>query len=334
MSKRRIRARPLLTIAVFIAILIIALLPSATGPSPPFSFEIGTGRRWLADGILNVALFVPLGLALAWNSGSPISVAICGLLFSSLLEIAQIKVPGRDPALADIVFNTLGAAMGAFIGRSHRFWLTPDATQSRTLTVLSLASLGWVMILTAVLLAPIQASSFALSRVDDDLVLLYDSRASELGLDEPEYWLHKAFSGAAPTQSSPPSVVEDKTRWRVTTSTADHAILGPTVGRGWSLLAYPDAIGRRWSAVFDGLWMLVLCVPLGFWARGRLRLISAAIVIVLLLLIPWLTGIVETTSTEWVGATIGFLVGSMMGSLVVRRADTRLVETGGTIPMA
>ncbi|HEY3114084.1 MAG TPA: VanZ family protein [Gemmatimonadaceae bacterium] len=319
-------ARVLTITAVVIALLIITLVPSASGPSPPFSFAVGVGPRWLADAILNLVLFVPLGLALAWNSESPFPAVVCGLLLSIAVEIAQIKVPGRDPALSDIIFNTLGVTVGAFIGRGHRLWLAPNVAQSRTLTVLSVVTVGWVLIMTAVLLAPIQASDFAASRVGDDLVLRYPSRGSELGLDEPEYWASDAFSGSRGAHNSPASLLQDKARWQVTMWTGDRATLGPTVGKGWSLLAYPDAIGRHWSSVLDGLWILALCVPIGFWARGRLRLIAGITVIALLLLVPWLTGIVSTRTIEWAGAAIGFFLGSVLASPGTRASTMRPVQ--------
>jgi VanZ family protein len=103
--------------AVVLVILVLTLLPSGNSPPRPFSFHVGPGRRWLADGILNICLFVPLGLAAGWSSRSPLKAILAGILLSTGIELAQTIVPGRDPSLSDIVFNTIGALSGAMIVR-------------------------------------------------------------------------------------------------------------------------------------------------------------------------------------------------------------------------
>jgi hypothetical protein len=251
-------------------------------------------------------------MVLAWNARSIVAAALWGLLLSVVIEIAQIYIPGRDPALADILFNALGAAIGAFLGKAHRIWLTPSSSESRALALVSLIVVGWVMLLTAVLLAPIVPAAFSSARVEDDLVVHYETRASELGLDEPDFWLRGAFINNAAKPAVPLSLHREKTRWYVTKSNGESAVIGPTIGEGWTLLAYPDAIARRWSNILDGVWMLVLCLPIGFWARGALRPIAGATVIALLVLIPQFTGIVETTALAWAGAATGFLAGWLL----------------------
>ncbi len=75
---------------------------------------------WLLDIVLNVVLFVPLGLFLrclrrSWRTG----VAI-GFLASLMIESFQYLLPalGRDPILGDLIANTMGTALGA----SARSW--------------------------------------------------------------------------------------------------------------------------------------------------------------------------------------------------------------------
>src|SRR5262249_7911573 len=41
----------------------------------------------------------------------PGAVGLAGLL-SAMIELSQIVIPGRDPSLGDVCFNTLGAAVG------------------------------------------------------------------------------------------------------------------------------------------------------------------------------------------------------------------------------
>ncbi|HEY8832608.1 MAG TPA: VanZ family protein [Gemmatimonadaceae bacterium] len=260
----------LISAFVVVVVLGFTLLPSGNSPPLPFSFSFGGERRWLADGILNICLFVPVGLAIGWNSRSPFKAIGVGMLLSVAIELAQTMVPGRDPSLSDIVFNSFGAVLGALIGRRPQVWIFPDAKNSAALTTLSILAVALVMTATA-------------------LVLRDPSHANALGLDEPMYGSNQVFSG-------------------------------PTVGQGWALLEYPDALALRWGTLVSGLWMSILCVPVGFWSRDRLRFIAAIALISLMLAIPALTGIVSTSSIEWVGAAVGFITGLSLRWLAGRRA--------------
>ena len=66
------------------------------------------------DSVLNIALFVPLGLAvrIGWpSSGRWWLVAIAALSLG--IEVLQLRViTGRDASLGDLLFNTLGGAVG------------------------------------------------------------------------------------------------------------------------------------------------------------------------------------------------------------------------------
>ena len=291
-------------------ILVITLTPAGNGPPLPFSFELGVGRRWLADAILNLCLFIPLGFALGWNSRSPAKAVCLGLLLSITVEMAQMWIPGRDPSLTDIIFNTAGTAVGALIALRPRVWLLPDQRSSVALTALGVAAATLVMTMTALLLAP--EGPFVMSRSGNDLVLQYPSRADAAELDQPVYWLARAFPDSSNADTTSVSVRRERARWRVSVA-GKRATLGPTVGEGWALLAYPDAIARRWGGTLDALWVLLLCVPIGFWARGRLSLAVAGVMALVLFWLPGLTGVVSTPLIHWIGAAIGFLAGASLG---------------------
>ena len=91
------------------------------------------GARGAADAALNLLLFAPLGwLAGAARSrrfprggaGAPLVWAgAVGALVSLAVEVVQMPIPGRDASLGDLVFNTLGAGVGAgawiLLGRPH-----------------------------------------------------------------------------------------------------------------------------------------------------------------------------------------------------------------------
>ena len=77
-------------------------------------------RYVLRDIILNVVIYVPLGLAavLAFRRRRSRTLAATaaiafGFLLSVSMELLQVYVPGRDSSLLDVLTNTLGTAAGA-----------------------------------------------------------------------------------------------------------------------------------------------------------------------------------------------------------------------------
>lgn len=84
-------------------------------------------RQWWSnrsDVIENVVLFVPLGALWAWSRGRlrdtaardwvPMVVGSIG--FSYLLQVIQIWLPDRDAQLSDVLWNTVGQALGVALG--------------------------------------------------------------------------------------------------------------------------------------------------------------------------------------------------------------------------
>ena len=149
-----------------------------------------------------------------------------------------------------------------------------------------------------------------MARSGNDLLVQYPTRADALGLDEPEYWVRDAFQRGQDGGGAEPLAQQEHNHWLVSIGPAKRVVLGPTVGQGWTLLAYPNAIGRRWGSVINGVWLLAVCLPIGFWARGRFRVAAAGLLMALLLLIPAITGSAPTAVDEWIGAILGFLVGA------------------------
>jgi VanZ like family len=233
--------RSLSVTCIVIVTLVLTLSPSGDRALQPFSFTFAFDLHGVADDLLNIGLFVPLGLALGWNSRRLAPAIVCGLLLSTAIELIQTIVPGRDPSLSDIIFNTLGAGLGALLGRRPQAWLAPSTTNSILLTVASVIAAVSVMIATV----------FA----------------------------------------------------------------RPTVGQGWEVLLDSGTMTAHWSLVLNGLWMLILCIPIGFWARGRMLVIASAVMAILLVLIPELTSAKTTSLMEWLGVAAGLLAGVSLRSL-------------------
>lgn len=110
--------------------------------------------RAVADALLNVALFLPAGLVLGSMMRPLAAVAVAGVL-SALIELAQGFIPGRDPHLGDVLFNTLGAALGIVVLRVGRGWLRPSPRLGLALGMLWAAAAIGVVFLTGWLLQPV-----------------------------------------------------------------------------------------------------------------------------------------------------------------------------------
>jgi VanZ family protein len=127
------------------------------GISPLIYLTAPLPKYWTGfDVATNVLGYAPLGFLLTLaclRSGHmrwAMLLAICGALTLSLvMETLQSYLPSRIPSNVDLVLNTLGAAVGAYIawaleklgalGRWTRFrarWLTPDARGAMALLVL------------------------------------------------------------------------------------------------------------------------------------------------------------------------------------------------------
>ena len=273
----------------------------------PLSLCIACGPRGLADALLNLVLFLPLGFALA-GIVRKLPALLLGSLLSLVIEVAQLGIPGRDSSLSDLLFNTVGTAVGVLIWAKRDLLLARNSRACAMLTAAGLILTTVVMLATAWLLQPVGAVSIA--RVGDDLLLRFTSRASTYGLDQPEYWSRGAFRGHDRWSESNLFVSRDDGHWRIMTPTGDAAIVGPTVGQGWALLAYPDEIARGAGQIPNAIWLFILFLPIGFVARNRIVLAgAAAAATAVLVLLPVATGLLPTTMAEWGGSAAGLLTG-------------------------
>jgi len=115
------------------AIVLLTIMPvvdsGLAGPSPPLPVNLvpvlplvaqlqGEEGRWvLVTVAANIALYVPLGVGLAWRFGLRISlVVLIGLLVAIAVETAQAFAPERTSDINDVLLNTLGTCLGALAG--------------------------------------------------------------------------------------------------------------------------------------------------------------------------------------------------------------------------
>jgi hypothetical protein len=126
-----------LAVASVAAILYATLLPD-TGEPVNSHLCIVCGSRGGVDTILNVLLFMPLGVGLAlsglpWGRG-----VMTACVISLMVETTQFFfIPGRDATLGDLLTNTIGGALGFAIARCVGSWMRPAPRTA------AIVCLGW-----------------------------------------------------------------------------------------------------------------------------------------------------------------------------------------------
>ena len=123
---------PILWLVVILGVTLVPL--EATDGAPPILCVL-CGDGALADGVLNAALFLPLGAALSVAGWRPWRTIALGALLSCGVETAQFVIPGRDPSLVDVVFNSLGAALGVSLAHSASAVRRPTPRQTEILSI-------------------------------------------------------------------------------------------------------------------------------------------------------------------------------------------------------
>ncbi|WP_162564376.1 MULTISPECIES: VanZ family protein [Microbacterium] len=130
--RRRVRAVAVLAAAAAVTLLTLgprSLVAPARGAFLGLLADIAPLEAWFPGGdaerALNTAMFVPFGAALAMilsRRAWPIAI-LAGLAASTFVECLQASIPGRVPDLRDVVWNTVGAAIGAVAVTAVRLML-------------------------------------------------------------------------------------------------------------------------------------------------------------------------------------------------------------------
>ena len=135
-------------------IFLATLTPFPEARQPEFVGCVVCGVRGAADALVNLILFVPLGAALVMNGrGGLRAVGVAGIL-SACIELAQLFIPGRDPSLGDVCFNTLGAAVGQVTALFLARWALPSTRAAARLAVAAACGVAAIVGLTGWLLSP------------------------------------------------------------------------------------------------------------------------------------------------------------------------------------
>jgi hypothetical protein len=125
MTRRpRLRLPELLVLAAAAAVLALLLWPHhvdgvvtrlASAPALGAAGGAGGVVWWALEDLGNIALFAPLGFALAWWSRRPMFAILAGATVSLLCEAAQHWIPTRHASLQDVAWNVLGTLAGVAI---------------------------------------------------------------------------------------------------------------------------------------------------------------------------------------------------------------------------
>jgi glycopeptide antibiotics resistance protein len=131
----------ILSVVVVVAVTITPLAesPVAQGSNTTERLCLVCGELGVVDAVWNVILFVPFGLGLA-IAGVRASRALLAMFAATLMiEFLQVTtVAGRDASLGDIIWNSLGGAMGWALGTRMASFLYPAPRRSFALTTCSL----------------------------------------------------------------------------------------------------------------------------------------------------------------------------------------------------
>jgi hypothetical protein len=131
-------------ISTLLLILRLTLLPSS---------QVLTSTRWCiicgdaggVDAILNVLMFMPLGLGLAMagvRRGRALALMVLLTLTIETLQLTLIS--GRDASLGDLMTNSVGGALGFSIGAGVAAWLRPNQREARRLALAWVG--GWIAV--------------------------------------------------------------------------------------------------------------------------------------------------------------------------------------------
>lgn len=113
------------------------------------------GERGAADAVLNVLLFVPLGMALGLSPRRRwLILALIPPLLSLAVEAIQLLLPTRQSALGDLVANSAGGWLGLAATRLPGAWLRPAPRRAFRLGVAWVSGAVGILLVTGWLLQP------------------------------------------------------------------------------------------------------------------------------------------------------------------------------------
>ncbi len=143
-------AYPFLALA---AVLAATLFPAGSEPDVATAC-LTCADPAIADIIVNVILFLPLGAGLALQGWPARRCVLVAAALSAGVEYAQLFVPHRDSSFADFVSNTAGAFMGLALVRTAALWLVPPPRRAAVLALGAAGAAAVTFVVSGLLLSP------------------------------------------------------------------------------------------------------------------------------------------------------------------------------------
>ena len=146
-SPSRVRAG--FAAAAALALICVATLTPVEEPQVALEHVcVVCGAMGMQDFLDNILLFVPLGAALRLAGLSWPRAVLASLFVTLGVEGLQYKVvTGRDASVGDLLSNTMGGALGAWLAAHWRALASPRPALARRLALGGLA--GWLGVLVA-----------------------------------------------------------------------------------------------------------------------------------------------------------------------------------------
>lgn len=139
-----------------IGVAAVTLTPNGGPVARIVSFCLVCGERGTADALLNIVLFVPLGLLIGRRRGAIVALVL-GLMVALCVETGQLLLRGRYSNAGDILWNGGGAWLGGLLAPSVRRWLDGPVSFAPRVLAVGLPTL-WI-VATGILLRPAPVSS-------------------------------------------------------------------------------------------------------------------------------------------------------------------------------
>jgi VanZ family protein len=144
------RAEPVHRTAILVSLLLIAAATLVPNTDSVWPREFWRWRGDTIEFVLNVLLFVPLGVALVPSANA--RRALLAITATTLaIELLQyFVIAGRDGSIRDVIANIAGGGAGLFLAPYHRSLWRPDVATARRLawsgTVLWIAHAVFAMV--------------------------------------------------------------------------------------------------------------------------------------------------------------------------------------------
>lgn len=135
-----------------------AFPPDGTATATGLALCLICGPRGVADAILAVTLFVPIGalLTAVWRSrrgrGRWVAPLLAALAAAVLVQAFGLLAVDRQATAGGLLFSGLGAAIGLGLVGTARFWVRPSARVgdrlaigATAITLLTIAATGWLL---------------------------------------------------------------------------------------------------------------------------------------------------------------------------------------------